>query len=130
MKWVETIILTGLSLVLISSSGCKSKPVEKKESHRVLTVKKEQSSSHLYYNAAIAPISTTRVVSPVDGRIAHLYFSYGDEIKAGQKIVDIDSSKLAESFRSAISGYLTQKDSLGQQETAYYAAKALYHDCL
>jgi HlyD family secretion protein len=117
-------VIVGASL--FGLAGCKDKTNTTTVKQQVVTVKKQVTTTNLYYNGTIEPISTISATSPVDGRIAAMDFSYGQEIKKGQQLVSIDSQTLSTNFQSAVSDYLTQKNTLSTQKISYAGSQALY----
>lgn len=91
-----------------------------------ITASKQATSTDFYYNATIQPISVENVVSPADGIVKKIDFTYGGFVKNGATLVVIDASKLQENFLSAVTTFLTAKDKLTTSQTSYQGNKALY----
>lgn len=128
-QWRKAACIVGLAVVSVCGmlSGCDKKSSAPQQKTRIVTAVKRATSTHLYYNGTIAPIKTISAVSPVDGRIASINFEYGAQIKSGQTLVTIDSQDLADKFRSAISDYLTSKQTLSTQRISFEGDQALYN---
>lgn len=110
----------------LTLSACKKEDRAPQKKERIVTAQKRSVSTHLYYNGTIAPIRTISAISPADGRIATMHFEYGATINKGQLLVTIDSQSLAEKFRSAISDFLTTKETLSTQRITFQGVEALY----
>jgi multidrug efflux pump subunit AcrA (membrane-fusion protein) len=120
-------VIAGGSLLLFACDGDKSDgKAAVSKGLKTLVVKKTATTSNLYYNGIIEPIKTTIAVSPVEGYVESKHFEYGSTIKKDQLLVTINSDQLATHFRSAISDYLTQKQSLGTKKMTYDGSRALY----
>ncbi len=119
-------ILFALFFIMAGLTGCDKKETKQHYKQRIVVAAKKPSSTHLYYNGTIAPIKMLSVTSPADGRIARIHFEYGGKIDKGQEIVSIDSQDLSEKFRTAISDYLTTKETLATQRLTFQGTTALY----
>lgn len=108
-KIMTNILLLTLSLILAACDKGDSKKNAKQPTQQIITVKKADSTTSLFYTGTLNPISTISVFSPVDGRVHKMHFQYGEEVKKNQLLFSIDSKKLVDSYREALSDYLTKK---------------------
>jgi len=69
---------------------------------KIVVAKLQQPTQQLYYAGVLAPLKMQSVLSPVEGRITNVYFSYGQFVKEGQKLFIISSTRLAEQYRKTI----------------------------
>ena len=63
-------------------------------------------SVDFYFKGSLLPIRTISVLSPVDGVVQQVYFTYGAHVRKGQPLVSIQSVKLVETFRTAVGNFL------------------------
>jgi HlyD family secretion protein len=120
------ILLIGLSLLSITLIGCKSDKPKTKIKERIITAQIQVPIKHLYFSGTIQPIKTNSVLSPVDGRIEKLNFVYGQDVKKGQLLAIVNSLKLMDDFRTAVSSFLTKKTAYLTQAQTFEGSKVLY----
>lgn len=115
-------------MVVFCFSSCKSKTqtVKKPVSVNIITAKLQSQITRLYYKGSLAPIKTVSVLSSVDGNITQLFFKYGDFVKKDQSLVSIDSTKLADDYRQAVTKYLQAKDTFNTSKQSFQGTVALY----
>ena len=107
--------------------GCKEKTkTTKKLGPTTVTAKLQSHVTKLYYKGSLAPIKTSSVLSPVDGRITTLFFQYGDAIKKGQKLALINSTKLADDYRQAVTKFLQAKEAYNNSAQSLQGTEALH----
>lgn len=123
----KTLLFLASIALAFSLAGCSSKKkTSGKTKERIVVAKMETPVKHLYFSGTIQPIKTVPVLSPVDGRIQELNFKFGENIKKGQLIAIVNSLKLMDSFRSAVSSFLTKKTAYLTQAQNFQGAKVLY----
>ncbi len=120
------LFVVGLSIISLMLFGCSSekKPVKVKE--RVVVATEHKPVKHLYFSGTIQPINTVSVLSPVDGRIEQLNFKFGQGVKKDQLLAIVNSLKLMDSFRSAVSSFLSKKTTYLTQAQTFQGSKVLY----
>ena len=84
-----TIVLSSVILF-----GCKDSATSQQVKTTVVEAKAKAVVTPLDFKGTLEPIRQVSLASPVDGRIARLYFAYGNAVKKGQKIVSINSKAL------------------------------------
>lgn len=121
---ISLVIILSLALLL---SGCNSDTKgTKQKKRRVIVAKLQTTTTRLYYKGTLEPINITSVLSPVQGRIVRLYFAYGDTVEKGQKLVVINSTKLADQYRESVSKYLQAKNAYEASKQSFQGAVALH----
>lgn len=127
-KWMSITLMSAAGMAVLMLSGCDSSTNanQSKVKTHIITAKKTVTTSNLYYKGTIEPINIISAISPVEGRVAKMGFAYGQKISKGQKLISINSQTLSQNFRTAISDYLTQKNSLENQKVTYAGSQALY----
>lgn len=116
MKYSKIIKLY-LLLVSLAINGCHADdgaPADKKQ--HVVKVEMRRLTKSLFFMGTIKPLKIINVVSPVEGVIKEKLFQYGQQIKQGDQLLTLSSSKLAEDYQSALVQYLKAKN-------AYYSAR-------
>ncbi len=110
-KWRHFVLIISMMVLVVALiSSCDKKEKAKKQTTlKVITVEPKATVKRLYYTGKLEPIKNIAVFSPVDGRVHKLFFIYGESVKEGQELVTINSSKLVDSYRQAVSDYLTKK---------------------
>ena len=124
----SNIFLLALLCLVALLSGCKggNQTKEQQKKVQIVTAKMETPVTKLFFNGSIQPISKLSVVSPVDGRIAELKFTYGRDVKKGQELSSISSTQLADKYRKAVTDYLQKKDTYANGIESYQGSEALY----
>ncbi len=131
MKAKNCILKIGFAIILATallSGGCKGeeKKVDKKKSPTIIVAKLQGSVTQLYFKGSLSPLRNIPVLSPVDGTVVKLFFKYGDTVKKDQNIVAIDSAKLADDYRQAVTKYLQAKDTYENSIQSYIGTEALH----
>ena len=116
-----------LLTVMLTLGGCKKDTEKKDQQAPTIVVAKAQTSvTRLYFKGTLAPLKTEPVLSPVDGTITELFFKYGDFVKKDQNIASMDSDKLADDYREAVTKFLQAKDTYENSLRSYTGTEALY----
>lgn len=118
-------LLLSLALV-VSSCGDKSKQQAAQTKTSVVVAKKKSPVLKLYFSGTLQPLKTIPVVSPVNGQITQMKFTYGSLVKQGDVLATISSTQLADNYRKAISDYLTKKDQYERSIQDYQNNLMLY----
>ncbi|WP_423063360.1 efflux RND transporter periplasmic adaptor subunit [Candidiatus Paracoxiella cheracis] len=118
------VILLSVALIM---GGCQDKKkTSKKKKLVTVTAVKKSTVTKLYYKGTLQALKNIPVLSPVDGTVTELHFKYGDVIRDGQRLVIINSSKLASDYRQAVSKYLQAKDSFETTGRSFQGTEALH----
>nr|MCH9769409.1 efflux RND transporter periplasmic adaptor subunit [Gammaproteobacteria bacterium] len=125
-RLLSIILLAGL--VLVGCKKDKKTTVNSNElKHLNYTVSKLQAAiTPLYFSGVINPIRVVPVLSPDNGRIVKIYFSYGGNVKAKQDLLEINSDKLAQDYRTTINDYLSKKTAFSTAKREFEVTKQLY----
>ena len=120
--------LVVMSVCMMSVGSCQQKDNDKKAvvSTRIITVKEKQPQIDLHYKGTLQPIQIESVVSPVEGRVKELKFTYGQYVKQGQLLALLKSDKLADDFDKSITDYFKQKNTYQTGQLAWQGAQMLY----
>src|SRR3990167_5545380 len=81
----------------------------KKTKIRTVVATMQTPVQRLYFTGTLLPISTFPVISLFSGNVSSVDFSYGQRVVKDQKLLVIESKPLAETYRKAISDFLTKK---------------------
>ncbi len=120
------LLLIGLSVASLVLLGCSSKKESAKVKETIVVATKQVPIKHLYFSGVIQPIKTVSVLSPVDGTIEKLNFVYGQNVKKGQLLAVVNSLKLMDTFREAVSSFLSKKTEYLTQAQNFQGAQVLY----
>ncbi len=121
-----------LSTMLIAASillaGCsKDKKSEEQAGQvQIIEAKMQTTSTDLYFSGMLQPIQVEGVASPVDGNVHKIFFRYGQLVKKGQLLFDIDSPQMLKTFREAVGTYLKSLDTYERSVQSYNGTKELY----
>lgn len=116
------VLLMSAMLIL---PGCGKKSA-KTENFTVITAQPKSQITALHFSGTLGPLSAQSVLSPVDGRVTHVLFVYGQQIQQGQAVVTLDASKLSEDYRKTVSDYLAKKQTYDIGRVSFQGTEALY----
>lgn len=111
-------------IIIFSLTSCHHDTQKKNE--KIITVQINHAPKKLFYSGMLLPIQNYPVVSPVDGNITILGFSYGDFVQKDQVLLTINSNTLSETYRKDVSDYLEKKQNYLTQENQFKGSDALY----
>lgn len=124
---MRRILLLCMSIFFCLLSACHDQTSDqKKNTETIVTAKMQKPVERLYYSGSLKPITMNSILSPVAGRIAKVYFSYGQYVKKGQPLFAIDSSGLTQDFRKSIADYLQKKSAYQNSQEEFRGSTALY----
>lgn len=97
----------------------------------LLTVKTKVVSAQtidtrLYYHGVIEPIQKDVMISPFNGTLVKLNVHYGDTIKQGQPIAQLNAPEVEKEYHAQLSVFLKAKDSYLHAQKKYVSEKSLY----
>lgn len=117
-----------ISLFALLLSGCdkKTQPGSTAPQESIVIAQLKNETTHLYYKGTLGPIKTNSVLSPADGTVSQLLFKYGDFVKKDQTLFVINSEKLADDYRDAVTKYLQAKDAYANGKTSFAGTEALH----
>lgn len=115
-------IITLIFCFLLASCS----PPSKKENKGVITIAPQTVSSTLYYSGTIQPLQTVVVPSPADGVILDMPFQYGEEVKSGQLLFMVSSTKFLADYKTALMAYIKAKSDFNNGETQLREATFLH----
>lgn len=111
MKKNQTIfLLLAISLNLLACKDDDASQTAPLNKATVVIAQAQPRVDHLYYTGTLMPLSSTPVVSEVEGVVTELHFSYGSSVLQNAQLLVIDSHKLSNDFRQAFTDYLQKKD--------------------
>jgi multidrug efflux pump subunit AcrA (membrane-fusion protein) len=111
-------------LILLSVRNC-SHHSDKKQVH-IVKVAPTSLSTTLYYSGTIQPINSYVVSSSADGIMSEMLFQYGDQIKSGETLFTIASSKFQTEYKSALMQYIKNKNEFSNSEIQLNESKFLH----
>jgi HlyD family secretion protein len=76
------------------------------ENNAIYTITPSPVSSTLSLSGIIEPIEKRNIVSPFDGKISEKYFTYGQLVKKGNILAELDTSDLKVKLREAKTNYI------------------------
>tara|TARA_R110000868_G_scaffold158036_4_gene385927 strand:- start:93847 stop:95046 length:1200 start_codon:yes stop_codon:yes gene_type:complete len=132
---MRRVFIVLLAVLLLTSCGDhKTKaPQAKKVAPKqpsVLTIHSKTSAQALYFAGNVSPLKVYSVTSPVDGLVSTMGFSFGQEVKKDQFLLEINSDKIEKTFRDAVTGYLKAKNTYIDSKAKLIGQTALHKDGL
>jgi HlyD family secretion protein len=113
--------------LLLCATGCEKKAEKKTTiSYSVVVAKPKSTITELHFNGTLGPLAAKSVLSPLDGRVTHIYFQYGQQIQKGQLLITLDATKLSEEYRKTVSDYLEKKQNYQTGLMSFRGTEALY----
>lgn len=120
-------LVLGAVVLSMSLAACNNKSDKQKASKVTTAVAKLRSLTvHLPYAGTLKPLSTISLLSPVDGRVTKVNFSYGQYVKKGQVIAILNSKQLSDNFHKNIASFLQAKSSYNNEVINFAGSQALY----
>ncbi len=119
------------SVILIVFFGLVS--CHRQETHQAsqtITVASAPMNNRLFYTGIIRPLRTIVVPSPVEGVVVDMPFQYGDEVKSGQWLFMLSSTKFTSDYKSALTQYVKAKSEFANTQTQLTEGKFLHHNQL
>ncbi len=121
MKWVWL-------LIILCLSAC-SQEKNTSKGHE-LTIEEHAFSTPLFYSGTVQPLKTLVVPSVADGIVLDMPFQYGDEVKAGQLLFTISSTKFMTDYKAAFMQYIKAKNEFNNSQTQMQEAEFLHKNQL
>lgn len=114
-------------LFVMNLVGC-DQTEKNKNTHKTKTVvaKLQAPIQKLYFTGMLSPLSTTAVISPVDGTVTKTFFTYGEKIAQNQPLFMIDSNPLSERYRKTVSDFFQKKQAYANGKVSFAGTNALY----
>lgn len=106
--------------------GHKDSKDQNQATEKLVPVAKKVLTTPLIFKGTLKPIATTSVVSPIDGRVRTLNFTYGVEVKKNQELLVLSSDDLRQKFDQAVSDFLTKKESMANTKVSFQGTEVLY----
>jgi multidrug efflux pump subunit AcrA (membrane-fusion protein) len=114
-----------LSLCLaLALTACSSEP-QIKHGH-LLKVESKKLSSTLFYSGIIQPLHTVVIPSPADAAVTDIDFQYGDQVKAGQLLFKLSSTKFMSDYKTALTNYIKAKTQFNDSQNQLREAAFLH----
>lgn len=133
MYYLQRIIILLLSVLWLSAchndnhNDNDNKSSAKAQKTQTIVAKLETPVQKLYFTGTLSPIKTFPVISNIEGNVSEIYFSYGERIEAGQKILMLESKPLADSYRKDVQDYLQKKQEYLADKTTFAGEEILYN---
>jgi HlyD family secretion protein len=89
-------------------------------------VKKSMSHNTLFYAGTIQPLKTLVVTSPADATVVEMPVQYGEEVKPGQLLFMLSSSKFVTDYKAALTAYVKAKSQFNSGQTQLKEAEFLH----
>lgn len=80
------------------------------------TVTPRRLTTTLSFVGRLAPRKEVRIVSPAAGKVARVFFEYGDRVAADDLLVELDVAETTRRYRSSRAEYLEARDRLRELE--------------
>ena len=109
--------LMGLTLLL---QACEAPP------QKIHTVAQVKTTTPLFLNSTIEPLSVLQVATPIDGLLKELHFVYGEIVKKGEVLVCIFSEALDKEYRDVVSNYIKQQELWHNKQLEFKGTRDLY----
>lgn len=93
---------------------------------QTITVQAEQQQSKLYFSGFVQPIKTSICISPIDGTISKLFFTYGQAIKKNQLLLTLVSGELTKNYQDSLADYLSNKQKYMANQATFLGSHYLY----
>ncbi len=97
--------------------GTAAPPPQAASEGRSVTVAPRRLISTVSFVGRLAPRREVPVTSRVSGKVAKVLFEYGDRVKKGQPLVELDTAETRRRYLEAQAGYLDARDKLRELET-------------
>ena len=81
-----------------------------------VTVAPRSFKTTLSFVGRLAPRKEVRVTSPIAGKVARVLFEYGGQVSAGVPLVELDTAKNEQEYRSGRAAYLEARDRMRELE--------------
>lgn len=91
-----------------------------------VTVKKSMSHNTLFYAGTVQPLKTVVVTSPADATVVEMPVQYGEEVKPGQLLFMLSSSKFLMDYKAALTAYVKAKSQYNSGQTQLKEAEFLH----
>ena len=98
------------------SPGTAAAPSAASSTAHTVTVAPRRLVSTVSFVGRLAPRREVPVTNRVSGKVARVLFEYGDRVKAGQPLVEMDTAETRRRYLEAQAGYLDARDKLRELE--------------
>lgn len=130
MKRLSISLLAAILLPILLLSACDKTTKKTKEKSSFAVASIRQMSNTLRYSGEIEPIKESVVIANTDGVISQLQFKFGEEVKAGSKLLELKSSQLQKNFDETLTAYLKAKDALAVEKAKFIGSEKLWAEGL
>jgi HlyD family secretion protein len=110
---VLVLVLAGVGVVMATSGGTKIDPT------KIAVVERGDLAKSVVATGKVEPITKVEIKSKASGIVKKLYVEYGDHVKRGQLLAELDKDEITAQVRS-------QKAQLESAESNMHAAEADY----
>lgn len=81
---------------------------------QTLTVQPQPISQELSLSGKLDPLKTVNIPAPFDGPVAEIFFTYGQEVKRGEKLLSLDDTDIMIKMRNAETDFIKAKQDFGK----------------
>ncbi len=96
----------------------------------LVSIESKSAASNLFYSGTVQPIKTVVVPSPADGAVVDMQFQYGEEVKSGQVLFMISSTKFLTDYKTALMQYIKAKSEFNTGQSQFSEAEFLHKNQL
>ena len=108
--------------------ACKEQPSV--EGGHIVTITAQSLTNSLFYSGTIQPLKIVVIPSPADGVVIEMPFQYGEEVKSGQLLFMISSTKFLSDYKAALMQYIKAKSEFNTSQTQLAEADFLHKNQL
>lgn len=118
---------TIVCLLSLSLLACSRQPHSRP---RTMTAESHPFSTTLFYSGVVEPLKTIVITSPAEGVVIDMPFQYGEQVKAGQLLFTLSSSKFLAEYKNTLMQYVKAKSDFNNSQTQLTEAKFLHNNQL
>ena len=121
----QTLILL---IMMITLAACSREP--KIPGAHFITAEARTSSNTLFYSGTIQPLQTLVIPTPADGVIVDMAFQYGEQVKPGQLLYLLSSTKFLSDYKTALLQYVKAKSEFNNNQSQLKEGEFLHKNQL
>lgn len=110
--------------VILLLQACSHEPNIK--GGHLVTIETHSLKNSLYYSGIVQPLQTIVIPSPADGVVIDMPFQYGQQVRAGQLLFLISSTKFVSDYKSALTQFVKAKSEFDNSKNELSEAKFLH----
>lgn len=125
LKTIKKAILIILMSGLLASLHACSRQSHSPKDH-MMTLESHSLTQTLFYPGVIRPLSTSVITSPADGLIMDMPIQYGEQVKSGQLLFVLSSTKFLLDYKTGLLAYLKAKSEFSNSKAQLDEASFLH----